>query len=162
MLFEHEFIFQISRCYHILLGKLQNLDWENNISVNFGVVFCWNNCTALFFSKFYTGSSALVQFSRSSSAKKYHEVSSQSVKTSHWVKSVRIRSFSGPYFPAFGQNTDRYARRIQSECGKIRTRKTSNMDTFHAVSADSCSAEAHFWSYQSSMIYLCFWKIVNG
>ena len=24
----------------------------------------------------------------------------------HCVKSVRIRSFSGPYFPAFGLNTD--------------------------------------------------------
>ena len=26
----------------------------------------------------------------------------------HWVKSVQIRSFSGPYFPAFGLNTERY------------------------------------------------------
>ena len=26
----------------------------------------------------------------------------------HCVKSVRIRSFSGPYFPAFGLNTERY------------------------------------------------------
>ena len=33
--------------------------------------------------------------------------------------------FSGPYFPAFGLNTERYgvSLRIQSECGKIRTRK---------------------------------------
>ena len=46
----------------------------------------------------------------------------------HCVKSVRIRSFSGPYFPAFGLHS-----RIQSECGKIRTRKTTNTDTFHAV-----------------------------
>ena len=27
----------------------------------------------------------------------------------HCVKSVRIRSFSGPYFPAFGLNTERYS-----------------------------------------------------
>ena len=27
---------------------------------------------------------------------------------SHCVKSVRIRSYSGPYFPAFGLNTERY------------------------------------------------------
>ena len=27
----------------------------------------------------------------------------------HCVKSVQIRSFSGPYFPAFGLNTERYA-----------------------------------------------------
>ena len=55
---------------------------------------------------------------------------------SHCMKSVRIRNFSGPYFPAFGLNTDRYgiSFRIQSECGKIRTRKTPNTDTFHAVS----------------------------
>ena len=39
------------------------------------------------------------------------------------------------YFPAFGLNTERYrvSLRIQSECGKIRTRITPNTDTFHAV-----------------------------
>ena len=44
----------------------------------------------------------------------------------HCVKSVRIRNFSGPYFPASGLNTERFSLslRIQSECGKIRTRKT--------------------------------------
>ena len=26
----------------------------------------------------------------------------------HCIKSVRIRSYSGPYFPAFGLNTERY------------------------------------------------------
>ena len=48
------------------------------------------------------------------------------------VKSVP----SGPYFPAFGLNTERYSVSlyIQSECGKIRTRKTPNRDTLHAVS----------------------------
>ena len=53
----------------------------------------------------------------------------------HCVKSVRIRSFSGPYFPAFGLNTERYSAslRIQSEGGKMWTRKTPNRDTFHAV-----------------------------
>ena len=44
----------------------------------------------------------------------------------HRVKNVLIRSYSGPYFPAFGLNT-------QSECGKIRTRITPNTDTFYAV-----------------------------
>ena len=54
----------------------------------------------------------------------------------HCVKSVCIGIYSGPYFPAFGLNTDRYSvsRRIQSECGKIRTRINPNMDTFYAVS----------------------------
>ena len=30
----------------------------------------------------------------------------------HWVKSVRIRSFSGPYFPIFELNTERCSVRI--------------------------------------------------
>ena len=46
----------------------------------------------------------------------------------HCVKSVRIWSYSGPYFPSFGLNTDR-----NSKCGKIRTRITPNTNTFHAV-----------------------------
>ena len=51
------------------------------------------------------------------------------------VKSVRIWSYSGPYFPAFGLNTERYSisLRIQSECEKIRTRITPNTDTFRAA-----------------------------
>ena len=46
----------------------------------------------------------------------------------HCVKSVRIRSYSGPHFPVFGLDI-----RIQSECWKMRTRITPNTDTFHAV-----------------------------
>ena len=42
------------------------------------------------------------------------------------VKSVRIRSYSGPYLAAFRLN-------IQSECRKIGTRITPNMDTFHVM-----------------------------
>ena len=55
---------------------------------------------------------------------------------SHCVKTVRIRSFSGPYFPAFGLNTEKYgvSLRVQSECGKKQTRKTPNTETLHAVS----------------------------
>ena len=45
--------------------------------------------------------------------------------------SVRIRSYSGPYFLAFGLNM--VSLRIQSDCGKIRTRITPNTDTFYAV-----------------------------
>ena len=53
----------------------------------------------------------------------------------HCVKSVRIRSHSGPHFPAFGLNTERYSvsLRIQSKCEKMLTRITPNTDTFHAV-----------------------------
>ena len=49
------------------------------------------------------------------------------------VKSARIRSFSGPYFPVSGLDTERLCLRIQSECRKIRTKKTPNTDIFHAV-----------------------------
>ena len=51
------------------------------------------------------------------------------------VKYVRIRRFSGPYFRAFVQNTERFgvSLHIQSKCGKMRTRKTSNTYSFHAV-----------------------------
>ena len=51
------------------------------------------------------------------------------------MKGVSIRRFSGPYFSAFGLNTRRYevSLCIQSKYGKIRTRKTPNTDTSHAV-----------------------------
>ena len=44
-----------------------------------------------------------------------------SCKVAHCVKSVRIRSFSGPHFPAFGLNTEVRMRentdQKNSECG---------------------------------------------
>ena len=53
----------------------------------------------------------------------------------HCVESIDIWSISGPYFPSFGLNTERYGLPlcIQSECGKTRTRKTPKTDTFQAV-----------------------------
>ena len=53
----------------------------------------------------------------------------------HCVKIVRIRSYSGPYFPAFGLNTERYfvSLLFHSEYGKMRTRISPNTDTFHAL-----------------------------
>ena len=47
----------------------------------------------------------------------------------------RAWSYLGPYFSAFGLNTERntVSLRIQSECGKIRTRIIPNTDTFYAV-----------------------------
>ena len=48
------------------------------------------------------------------------------------VRSARIWSYSGPHFPVFGLNTERYGESlcIQSECAKMRTRIAPNMDTF--------------------------------
>ena len=53
------------------------------------------------------------------------------------VKRVRIWRSSGPYFPAFGLNTERndVSVRTQSECRKTWTKKTPNTNTFHAVNA---------------------------
>ena len=52
-----------------------------------------------------------------------------------YVNSVRIRSYFGPHFPAFGLNAERYgvSLRIQSKFGKTPTKITRNTDTFHAV-----------------------------
>ena len=48
---------------------------------------------------------------------------------------MRIRNYSGQHFPALGLNMDRHgvSLRIQTECSKIRTRKTPNTDTFQGV-----------------------------
>ena len=58
-----------------------------------------------------------------------------SLQTLHYVKSVCNRIYSGPYFPIFGLNTEKYGvpLRIQSKCGKIRTRITPNMNNFCAM-----------------------------
>ena len=52
----------------------------------------------------------------------------------HCVKSVRIRRYSGRYFPVFGKiRSIGESLRIQSECGKIPTRIIANTDTFYTV-----------------------------
>ena len=53
----------------------------------------------------------------------------------HCLKRVRSRSYSGPHFFAIVLNTEIYRvnLNIQSECGKMRTRKTLDMDNFHAA-----------------------------
>ena len=53
----------------------------------------------------------------------------------HCVKSVRIWSISGLYFHSFALKTKGYgvSFSIQSKCGKIRTIKSPNTDTFQAL-----------------------------
>ena len=53
-------------------------------------------------------------------------------KDTHCVKSIRVWSFSGLHFPAFGLNTEICGVniRIQSKCGKIRTRKLRTKKIF--------------------------------
>ena len=79
--------------------------------------------------------------------------------------------FSGPYFPAFGLNTERYeiSLRIQSECGKIQTRKNSvfghisySVNPIHIVPvADSCLLWEHQRSWESEIFreFLKFIKV---
>ena len=77
----------------------------------------------------------------------------------HCVKIVRIRSYSGPHFPAFALNTKTYfvSLRIQFEREKMRTRITPNTDTFHAV----MDYLTHFWSMFSFYIPLKAPKILQ-
>ena len=59
----------------------------------------------------------------------------------HCVKSVRIWSNFGPYFPTFRLNTNTYgvSLRIQSELGKIQTRITLNKYTFYVCFVEFCN-----------------------
>ena len=63
--------------------------------------------------------------------------------------------FSGPYFPAFGLNTERYSvnLRIQPECRKIRTRKSSIFRHFSRsdISIRKYSAYSKLAVYNSKM-----------
>ena len=76
----------------------------------------------------------------------------------HCVKSVHIRSYCGPQFPAFGLNTERYSLslRIQSKYGKMRTRITPNTGTFHAVLVTS-----KFWTKSTKYTKWKCWKCWN-
>ena len=72
-------------------------------------------------------------------------------------KSVRIRSFSGPDFPAFGLNTEIYRvnLRIVSKCGEIRTVKTQNAEAFHAV-------EITRFTEQNNLNFFLHWFIFRS
>ena len=56
---------------------------------------------------------------------------------------VKYRVISGPYFPAFGLNTERYevSLRIQTECEKYGPETTPYLDTFHTVLLKTILAE---------------------
>ena len=63
-----------------------------------------------------------------------HSVFPKTPKTldCHYVKSVHILSYSGPHFPAFGLNTDRYyvSIRIQSDCWETADQNNSEYRHF--------------------------------
>ena len=76
----------------------------------------------------------------------------------HCMKKVLIRSFSGLYFPAFELNTER-SLHIQSECGKIRTRKTPNTHTFHAEIKINQLIYLPF--SQPISVWMKYWSCIN-
>ena len=71
--------------------------------------------------------------------------------------------FSGPYFPAFGMNTEKYGVSlcIQSKCRKIRTRKTPNTDIFQAVELVWPKEQHHLksWVKLKALIQRNFWVL---
>ena len=61
--------------------------------------------------------------------------------TSHCVKNVRIRSYSGPYFPAFGMNTERYC--ISPYSVRMRENTGQNNSEYRHILLN----ESHSFSY---------------
>ena len=68
-----------------------------------------------------------------------------SFKSFHWDKSYLIRSYSGPYFPAFGLDTERYGV-YPAQMWEIWTRITLNTDTFYTVFIISCNSISWLFS----------------
>ena len=66
---------------------------------------------------------------------------------------------SCPYFPVFGLNTERYevSLRIQSECGKIRTRNNSVFGRFTQCFAHVLNG----WFLSDNLIYQGFYLVSN-
>ena len=51
----------------------------------------------------------------------------------HWVKSIRIRSYSGPHFPAFELNRERYSVSFCIQMRKNAEQNNSEYGLFYAV-----------------------------
>ena len=119
-----------------MLGNLTLFHWGKSIQTN--IKKRWilkESMEKNFLIDPLTTNNAIHRKSLTSTLDWHGAISYFSVSNLHCVKSVRIWSYSGPYFAAFGLNTERYfvSLRIQSECGKMRTRITPNKDSFLAV-----------------------------
>ena len=81
----------------------------------------------IYFNSFYSVNYLTSKYSNPVNLKMYHY--------HHCVKSVPIRSCSGPYFPVFGLNLEIcfVNLEIQSEYGKKQTTQIVNTDIFYAV-----------------------------
>ena len=89
-----------------------------------------------------------------------YEILTSELDEYNCVKTIHIGIFSGPYFPAFRRNTERYGvrPRNQSDCRKIRTRKTPNTDTFYAVcevGGNNLKWSKYYLSYRKQLIKCC-------
>ena len=79
------------------------------------------------------------------------------VESIHFVKSVFIRSFSGPYFPTFRLNT-LHVSIFSLNAEKYRLEKAPNTDTFKAVIIESGFnlANDKFWKCITSVLLFQF------
>ena len=90
--------------------------------------------------------------------------------TIHCLKSIQIWSFSGPYFPVFGLNTDIYRvnLRIQSKYRKIRTKKNSVFRHFsHSDSYyqgcyifEGITTKSILLKQSAQLLLLCFPEVI--
>ena len=82
----------------------------------------------------------------------------------HCMKSVRIRSYSGPHFSIFGLKTERYSvsLRIQSEYGKMQTRITPNTNTFYEVHCILLSCKHSLISINFSLILISSTEVLSS
>ena len=139
------FFYSISHAFSVVLVKTINQDDNSRVlsksvsqyslSLIFGQYNCGNKYYISFFIikllslKFYDYFTQQQKyFSQMMDNMRKNTNFFTNFRTCHCMKSVRIRSYSGPHFPAFGLNTKRYSvsLRIQSECGKMRTRIAPN------------------------------------
>ena len=88
--------------------------------------------------------------------------------SAHCVKSVRVRIFSGPHFPAFALNTDIYSVNlcIQSKCGKMQTKQTPNTVKFYSLIVflmicckTNSRCIAYMLSYEVNIVATKAWQI---
>ena len=77
-------------------------------------------------------------------------------------KVSRYGVFSHPYFPVFGLNTDRcfVPFRIQSECGKIGTRKNSVFGQFSRSVGFMEEVLVNQKVFQLTLLRLSFWEFL--
>ena len=102
----------------------------------------------------------------------HYRVSSQRIKDMNTASKVsKYGVISGLYFPAFGLNTEKYrvSLLIQSECGKIRTRKKLRIRTLvtqwkiigTSINFVSFIEDTEMNQYFSNELSMQTWSILN-